>query len=174
MGLRPTQRDGDAPVWGRLSTGGRLSIGPLANSWRMPTASSTERYYTSPFRRVHGSATNQLALVASMRSGEKHLLRSFSCNRYEDRAEALQGSRTSLRYETSESRGGHGCLWSVANQIIDALLQLVPFFRSQLFKLISKIPNSLNSCLRPAKGTPAFRAERRDCLHGLGIRHEPS
>jgi len=32
MGLRPTQSDEDAPVWGRLATGGRLSIGPLANS----------------------------------------------------------------------------------------------------------------------------------------------
>jgi hypothetical protein len=40
MGLRPTQRDEDAAVWGRLATGGRLSIGPLANSWRTATASS--------------------------------------------------------------------------------------------------------------------------------------
>ena len=36
-GLRP-KGDEDAPVWGRLATGGRLSIGPLANSWRMATA----------------------------------------------------------------------------------------------------------------------------------------
>jgi hypothetical protein len=35
--------DKDAPLWGRLATGGRLSIGPLANSWRMATASSAER-----------------------------------------------------------------------------------------------------------------------------------
>jgi hypothetical protein len=33
MALRATKGDDDAPVWGRLATGGRLSIGPLGEQW---------------------------------------------------------------------------------------------------------------------------------------------